>query len=109
MYALFSSAIGANITVVSNSHSAFGTLSKGRLFIMDSFKWAPRGFCTWVSARDKSPGMVNLRENKKYVHEVARKLIEDKREELKNGAPRRDLLSLLGSSCVPLAKSDVWY
>jgi hypothetical protein len=74
---------------------------------MDAFKWAPRGFATWVFERDQSPGIAKLRENRTYAREVAAKLIEEKKQELKNGTSRRDLLSLLGSSCVP--KLDVWY
>ena len=70
--------------------------------MLDVVKWAPRGLSTWVSARDKSPGMVNIRKNRSYAHEVTRKLIEDKKQELKDGASRRDILSLLGVSCLPL-------
>ena len=59
--------------------------------------------------RDKRPGMVNLRKNKTYAREVGTKLIEEKRQELKDGTSRKDLLSLLGSSCVPIVKFDPWY
>jgi len=45
--------------------------------------------------RDKRPGMVKVRKNREYAHEVAAKLIEEKREELENDSSRRDLLSLL--------------
>ena len=51
--------------------------------------------------------MVNLRENKRYAHEVAAKLIEEKRQELENGTSQKDVLSLLGSFCVRLTKLDV--
>jgi len=38
---------------------------------------------------------VRLRQNKIYAHEVATKLIEEKRQELKDGTSRKDVLSLL--------------
>lgn len=77
---------------------AFGMLSKKDVFILDCFKFAPKGFATWVVGRDKSPGIVNLRENRTYGREVAAKLIEEKKQELKSGTPRRDVLSLLVKS-----------
>ena len=66
---------------------------------MDVLKLAPKGFVTWMMERDKSPGMTRLRENRTYAREVAAKLIEDKRQELKNGTSQKDLLSLLGQFC----------
>jgi len=41
--------------------------------------------------------MQNLRWNKIEAHNVARELVESKREELKAGTPRKDLMSMLGS------------
>jgi len=75
--------------------TAFGRLPKKYLFMMDSFRFAPRGFATWVFERDNRPGIAQLRENRSHTHEVAVRLIEDKRQELKDGTSRRDLLSLL--------------
>ena len=95
-------------TVVTNlfhSFNAFGKSSKGRLFMMDIFKWAPAGFFHWMAGRNKSPGMMRLFENKTYTHEVAAKLIDEKRQELKDGTPRKDVLSLLGSSTLPFTDS----
>jgi hypothetical protein len=46
---------------------------------------------------EPSPGQVKLRENRDEAHRVARVLIDAKREELKAGTSRRDLMSLLGS------------
>ena len=86
------------LTIVLYSFAAFGRLSKGQFFMMESFKWAPAGFAAWIYEWDKSPGMVNLRANRTYAHEVAAKLIEEKRQEFKGGTSRKDLLSLLGSS-----------
>jgi len=77
---------------------AFGMASKGRLFVMSALRWAPNGFIRWMVERDKRPGMVMARKNRGYAHEVAAKLIEEKKEELKNGASQRDLLSLLVKS-----------
>jgi len=65
--------------------------------MIEALNWVPTGFATWMFERDQRPGMVMLRE---YVHELAAKLIEEKRQELKDGTSRRDLLSLLGPSCV---------
>ncbi|KAF9779010.1 cytochrome P450 [Thelephora terrestris] len=73
----------------------FGKSSKGRLLFMDSFKWFPKGFCSWLLDRDKSQGVARVRENRSYAHEVASKLIEDKKKELEDGTSRKDLLSLL--------------
>ena len=66
--------------------------------MLDAFQWLPNGFGAWVYGADNRPGMVRLQENKKYAHEVATKLIEEKRQELKDGTSRKDVLSLLGSS-----------
>jgi hypothetical protein len=87
-------------TAVTTFHSfgAFGSLPKGRIFMLDVLGFAPNGFITWIMERDKSPGIVKLRENRAHAHEVAAKLIENKKQELKNGTPRKDLLSLLGQS-----------
>lgn len=65
---------------------------------MDAFKWAPEGLFTWICNRSKRPGMVQLLEHKTHAHVVATKLIEDRRQELKDGTSRKDVLSLLGSS-----------
>ena len=40
--------------------------------------------------------MQKLRFNKTDAHSVARKLLDLKRQELKDGAPKRDVMSLLG-------------
>lgn len=74
---------------------AFGRLSKQSLFLLDALKWAPKGLAPWVLDRKKSAEMERLRKNKMYAHEVAMKLIENKRQELKDGTSRKDLLSLL--------------
>ncbi|KAF9785284.1 cytochrome P450 [Thelephora terrestris] len=82
-------------TYTNMTFAAFGRSSKGRLLMMELFKWAPAGFGTWMMERDKRPAMVNLRENKTYAHEVAAKLIEEKKRELEGGTSSKDLLSLL--------------
>jgi len=63
--------------------------------MMNSFRWAPKGLPSWIVQRDQRPGMVMVRKNREYAHEVATKLIEEKRQELKDGTSQRDLLSLL--------------
>ena len=70
--------------------------------MVGALKWAPAGFIGWMANRDKRPGAVRLRENRAHAHEVAAKLIEEKRQELKDGSSRKDVLSLLGSSMFPL-------
>jgi hypothetical protein len=95
------------VTIIFRSFNAFGRPSKGRILMTDSFKWTPEGFSTWITDRGKSPGMVRLRENKAYTHELAARLIKEKKQELKDGTSRRDVLSLLGSSCVAITALDV--
>ena len=92
------------MTLVSHSAGAFVGISKAQLFAINALRWAPTGFATWMFDRDQRPGMVKIRENRKYTREVAVKLIEEKKQELKDGNARRDVLSLLGSSCVALMK-----
>jgi len=82
--------------------------SKKRVFVTNILGWASEGFVAWMLERDQRPGMVNLRKNREYAHEVAVKLIEEKRQELEDGTSRKDLLSLLGSSYVALTKLDIW-
>ena len=77
--------------------------------MINAFKWAPEGFVAWLFDRDKRPGMVRLRENKTYAHEVAEKLTASKRQELKDGTYRRDVLSLLGSLCSTFIRSGIPY
>jgi hypothetical protein len=77
--------------------------------VIDSFKWAPEGFGTWIMERDKRPGAAKLRENRDYTHEVAAKLIGDKKQELKEGTSQKDLLSSLGSSSIPLVNFDTTF
>lgn len=97
------------MTVVFRSFAVYGRLSKAQLFMINTvFRRAPTGFATWALEQDKSPGITNLRENRAYAHEVAAKLIKEKRQELESGTSRRDLLSLLGSSCVPFTRFDAW-
>ena len=85
---------------------AFGKVSKERLFVMEACRWAPRGSIAWILDRIKSPGMVKVRENGQCTHEVAVKLIEEKRQELKDGTSRKDLLSLLGLSPISISWRD---
>ena len=92
--------------IVFHSFGAYGKLTKSQLFVIDSFKWFPEGFGTWMMERDKRPGAAKLRENRDCMHEVAAKLIEDKKQELKDGTSRKDLLSSLSSCRVSLIDFD---
>ena len=51
---------------------------------------------TWVYDNFRYPGMQRIRQNKEEAHRVARKLLDSKRQELKDGMPRKDVMSLLG-------------
>ena len=73
---------------------------------MDALRSVPKGFLAWLMERDQRPGMVKLRENRAYAHKVAAKLIQDKKQELKDGTPQKDLLSLLGSSRITFPMLD---
>ena len=95
------------MTVIPHSFGAFAGSSKIRLSMISALKWAPIGFAAWMFERDHRPGTVRLLENREQVREVAAKLIKEKKQELKDGTPRRDVLSLLGSSCVALMKLDI--
>ena len=77
--------------------------------MIDLLRWAPESLVTWIIETDNRPGMVKLRENRTCAHEVAAKLIGEKRQELKDGAPQRDVLALLGSSRLIFPKLDMWY
>ena len=48
-------------------------------------------------AHSNSPGMQRARQNKVEARTVARRLLDSKRQELKDGVPRKDIMSLLGS------------
>jgi hypothetical protein len=99
----------AIVTMIFHSFHLFGRPTKERIFVMDVFKWVPEGLITWIFERDQRPGMVRVLENRKLAHEVAAKLIEAKRQELKDGTPRKDFLTLLGSSRAAFWNSDIRY
>jgi len=63
---------------------------------MTATKWFP-GLLTWIFETSSHPRMQKLRLNRNQVRGVARKLLDSKRQELKAGVPRRDVMSLLGS------------
>jgi hypothetical protein len=79
------------------SDETFGNPPIELFFFKDAMEWFPSGILTWYFERSQSPGQVQLRQNRDEAHRVARVLIDAKREELKAGASRRDLMSLLGS------------
>ena len=67
--------------------------------MISAFNWIPKSVAAWVIENNRSPGMAELRENGTYACEVAAELIEEKRDELRDGTFRKDVLSVLGSSC----------
>lgn len=77
------------------SFAAFGNPSQLLLFFMSLSDWFP-GLITWLFDHGSHPGLRNLRDNKYQGRAVARKLLESKRQELKNGTVRKDVMSLLG-------------
>jgi hypothetical protein len=60
--------------------------------------YLPYGVVTWLFQKDKSPGSVKIRENRKQVHAIAGTLITTKRENMRNGDQGKDTLSLLSRS-----------
>jgi len=57
--------------------------------------WFP-GLLTWIFNNSSRPGLMNLRRNMDLGRSIARQLLESKRRELKDGAARKDVMSLLG-------------
>ena len=57
--------------------------------------WVP-GLITLLYNHSNHPGIRKLRQNKVEAHSVARTLLDSKRQELKDGVSRRDIMSLLG-------------
>ena len=85
--------------VMSYSNSTFGTKPPPvKMFIADVAQYFPFGVMTWLFGKDKGPGSVKIRENKKQAHALARILIDAKRENMRNGDQGKDVLSLL-SKC----------
>lgn len=68
------------------------------MFISDVAQYFPYGLISWLFDKDKKPGSVKIRENKKHTHAVARTLIDAKRENMRNGDRGKDVLSLLSKS-----------
>ena len=66
-------------------------------FFMAITGWFP-GLITRLFDNSSDPGMQNLRRNKEQGRIIARKLLDSKRQELKDGAARKDVMSLLGLS-----------
>ena len=77
------------------SFTTFGNPSRLLVFFMAATRWFP-GLITWVYDHSNHSGMQKLRRNKDEASNVARKLLDLKRQELKDGTSRRDTMSLLG-------------
>ena len=84
--------------MIYDSSTLIGHPPKGRVFFQNIARLFPSGALTWLFEKSKGEGAVTLRRNRAEAHSLARKLVEQKREELKTGTSRRDVLSLLGSS-----------
>ena len=78
------------------SAAAFGNASRSLVFAMFITGRFP-GLLTWLYAHFNRPGMQKLRQNREEARATARRLLDSKRQELKNGVPRKDIMSLLGS------------
>jgi len=78
---------------------SFGAPSRF-LILLTSIVGKFPGLLFWLATNNSSndPGIQNLRRNKEEAHRVARQLLESKRQELKAGAPRKDIMSLLVKS-----------
>jgi len=98
---LSSSEVPAALTVCpSVSFGAFGNPTRFLVFLMSITGWFP-GLITWVYNNSNNPGIQNLRWNKEQGQIIARKLVNLKRQELKDGMARKDIMSLLGLSPLP--------
>ena len=82
------------------SFDAFGNPSRSHIFFMSVAGRFP-GLLTWLYDHSSHLGMQNLRQNKNQGRIVARKLVDSKRRELKDGMVKKDALSLLGSLLLP--------
>ena len=80
------------------SVGAFGNPPRARVFFQNVANWLPSGLITWFFERNQSPGLVNLRQNRDEAYRIAWALIDAKREEVKAGTSRRDVMGLLGSN-----------
>ena len=85
---------------------SFGHTGKMRIFAQNVLEWLPDGIITSFLERSKHVGVVRLRQNREEARRVARTLIDQKREGLAVEAPRRDILSLLGSPLSPRSWND---
>ena len=56
------------------------------------------GLLTWLYDHSSNLGMQNLRQNKDQGRIVAQKLLDSKRQELKDGTAKKDVMSSLGLS-----------
>jgi hypothetical protein len=86
------------VTILFHSFKGYGRVTDGTLHLTDVMKWTPESFVALMADRDERQGMVGLQGNKIYAHEVAAKLIDEKRQELKGGSSWEDIFSLLGTS-----------
>lgn len=72
-----------------------GTVSRGLLFFVNASRWVPERMLPWMLEHSKRPELARLRHNRALVRELARDLVESKKREVKEGAIRGDIMSLL--------------
>jgi hypothetical protein len=65
---------------------------------MNLCRYFPSRFIRYVFKTGSDPALQRVRENRIQVHRVAKKLIEQKRQEMVVGQSEKDILSLLGAS-----------
>ena len=85
-----------NPSALFTSFASFGNASRSLVFTVSIAKWFPR-LITWIFTHSNRPGMQQARQNRVEVRAVARRLLDSKRQELKDGVSRKDVMSLLGS------------
>jgi hypothetical protein len=79
-------------------YSMFGTLTRGRLFVLNLCRYLPGWSIQYIFEAGSGPAVQKIRENRDHAHRVARELIEQKRRQMVVGQSEKDVLSLLGSS-----------
>jgi hypothetical protein len=92
-------------------YSTFGTLTRGRLFVLNLCQYLPSWSIQYIFEAGSGPAVQKIREHRDHAYRVGRELIEQKRREMVVGQSGKDVLSLLGASHqvspLPAAKIDI--
>ena len=59
-------------------------------------KYLPESWIRYFLTQSNAPRLVLARKNQKLVHDVARKLVDEKYEAVVRGKESRDVMSLIG-------------